>query len=209
MKQLELWQDADTPPPIDQTDDESHPHTFLTTCNELAGLSVTGADRAVLPPPTESVREGPPLAVPVASAVEAGVFGVTDNGPIDPDEVQVSELTAEHANEMIILLADSQVLEEALRLEYDPATGRAPSNAQARQALLARLDKEWKRLVQAYADAVAAYADGFGDVAAEALDQWCERLSPMASRKRNRIRLRIRGITFTPATTHRRFRSTR
>jgi len=170
MKQLDLWPESKEPlqqltegvgeaPSLDRAPGQ--------LCSELESLTFSKAGDAV-PPPLETPPTEPPVAVPLASAVQAGVFGLTEDGPIEPDEEQVAELTAEHANEMIIVLADSQVLEDALRLECDPITGRVPST----QALVARLDMEWKRSLQAYDDAVAAYADGFGDAAAEALDQW-------------------------------------
>jgi len=174
MKQLELWQDHNFLQ--EQSTNEDNPpcprDVGPAPCDELEELTVSSPKDASAVAQIETSEGGPPSAVPLASAVEAGLFGVTDDGPIEPDQMQVSELTAEHANEMIILLADSQALEEALRLERDPATGRVPATAEEKHALLARLDKEWEGLLQGYADAVATYADGFGDAASEALDQW-------------------------------------
>jgi hypothetical protein len=174
MRQLELWRDDHLPAqqPSEETGDASPADDLDTAPDELTALTVPYAEDSESHNSPETSRTGPPTAVPLRSAIDAGVFGLTTEGPIEPDEEEVAELTAEHANEMIILLADAQVLEEAIRVGYDPATGRMPKTSEDRQALLARLDKEHKRLSQAYADAVAAYAGGFGDAAAEALDQW-------------------------------------
>lgn len=173
MRQLSLWDDnqLSTPRPSDEMNRTGQPEATSGFSLDLANLPSPIGDDAEAAPPT-AILNGLPSAVPLQSAVEAGVFGMSIDGPITPDEEQVEELTAEHANEMIVLLADSQVLEEAIRLECDPATGRTPSTPEAKQSLLAKLDIEWKRLLQAYDDAVAAYAEGFGDVAARSLDQW-------------------------------------
>lgn len=173
MKQLELWpvdrssKRNSTPEiqdiPSDKVQDDPR--------SDLTKLAIPLVDVAELAAAPRKV-DGPPIPAPLQIAVEAGVFGLDLDGPIVPDREQIETLTYEHANELIILLADSQVLEDAIRLEYDPATGRTPPAPEARQSLLARLDKEWKKLLQAYDDAIGAYGDGFGEAAVEALDKW-------------------------------------
>lgn len=170
MKQLELWSDDRRSSP-DEIEHVTQREICVEPSPDFGNLIPPPINDAELAIPSQ-VLSGPPVATPLPTAVEAGVFGMTLDGAITPDEEQVEELTAEHANEMIILLADSQVLKEAIRLEYDPATGGTPSTPEAKQALLARLNKEWKRLLQAYDDAIGAYAEGFGDSAAKALDEW-------------------------------------
>lgn len=167
MRQLELWPDD----PPDEVDDVPEAGARAETPADLVSLTAPVFDASELAPAAATV-DGPPIPAPLPGAIEAGVFGMTPDGPIGPDQKQIETLTAEQANEMMILLADSQVLEEAIRLEYDPATGRTPATPEAKQSLLARLDKERKRLVQAYDDAIGAYAEGFGDSAAKALDEW-------------------------------------
>ncbi|MBI1827334.1 MAG: hypothetical protein HY287_04035 [Planctomycetes bacterium] len=185
MKQLQLF--GDCHPSADRNfRDASLPpvsQAALVISDELAALAVPEAPDDESADSTETV-DRPPIATPLPTATEAGVFGLTSDGPIVPDEEEIAALTAEHANEMIILLADSQVMEEALRLEHDPATRRVPKTEEEKRNLLARTDKEWKRLTQSYADAVAAYADAFGDIAAEKLDQWVRKTVADGKQKR-------------------------
>jgi len=123
-------------------------------------------------PSASDPADGPPVLVPLPQAVEHGVFGWTDEGPIEPDEEQVAALTTEHASEMILLLCDLSAVQDALRTGRDPNTGRVPSKPEGNERLTDRLGKEATRLTTAYANAVAAFADGFGDQAAAALDGW-------------------------------------
>jgi len=170
MKQLHLWHDDNLSTPTAADDATGIFKQEASPSNELVMLALPRVEDTK--PTSLEMVSGPPAETPLPSAVEAGVFGMTLDGPMIPDKEQIEELTAEQANEMIILLADSQILEDALRLEYDPATGRTPSTPETKRSLLAKLDMEWKRLLQAYDNAVAAYAEGFGDVAAQALDEW-------------------------------------
>lgn len=167
MRQLELWPDD----PPDVVDGVPEVEARAETPADLANLTAPAFDAAELATDAAKVG-GPPIPAALPAAIEAGVFGITLDGPIVPDQEQIEALTAEHSNEMIIFLADSQVLEDALRLGYDPATGRTPATPEKKQSLLAKLEKEWKRLLDAYNDAVGAYAEGFGDSAAKALDEW-------------------------------------
>jgi hypothetical protein len=89
-----------------------------------------------------------------------------------PDVDDIAALTAEHANEMIVLLCDCLNVQEAMRNGCDPVTGRIPRTPEKRQTLLDRLAKEEQRLTRAYSDAVAAFAECFGDDAAQSLDEW-------------------------------------
>lgn len=175
MKQLKLWDTDSTcsrrPPDETKYVSDAVP---VDSSDDLANLATPAVDASALASDSETTG-GLPIPAPLPTAIEAGVFGLDLDGPIVPDREQIEALTCEHANEMIILLADSQVLEDAIRLEYDPATGRTPSTPEAKQSLLAKLDNEWKRLLQAYDDAVGSYADGFGDSAAKALDEWVRR----------------------------------
>lgn len=126
------------------------------------------------PPPvsTPARSTAPPLFPPLPAAVECGVFGLTEAGPIEPDEEEVASLTAEHANEMRGLLADLAAVEHGLRTGCDPRTGKPPRTPATRERLATRLQAEHVRLQEAYADMLAVYADAFGDAAADALDAW-------------------------------------
>ncbi len=132
-----------------------------------------------IPAPVSTLpqSDGPPLFPPLPDAVECGVFGVTEAGPIEPDEEDVASLTTEHANEMMGLLADLAAVEDGLRTGRDPRTGKLPRTPETRARLAERLRTERVRLQEAYADALAVYAEAFGDDAAAALNAWVHRLA--------------------------------
>jgi hypothetical protein len=158
-------------PPHRQDGDDPKLDPCYESLIPLAEVTLLQRDDAAVGASSEWVA-GPPRAVPLPTAVEAGVFGGDTNGPFMPDAEEVEALTGEHANEMIVLLSDWQAVEHAQRFGYDPATRRVPTTQEQRDFLSARLDTEHKRLAAAYTDAVAAYAEGFGDAAASSLDEW-------------------------------------
>lgn len=114
----------------------------------------------------------PPLPTPSREAVEAGVFGLNEDGAINPDAEEVLAITEEHAREMMATLSDLQAAEHGLRTGHDPRTGRIPRTPDTREKLRKFLVSEVHRLKSAYGDALAAYAQGFGDDATAALDLW-------------------------------------
>lgn len=116
--------------------------------------------------------DGPPVPLPLPAAVAAGVFGQTVEGPVEPDEEEVAAITTEHANAMILMLADLDAVTEAARTGHDPQTGRLPRTPEAQAKLAENLKAEERRLTSAYADALAAYAEAFGDGATARLDEW-------------------------------------
>jgi len=104
MKQLEFFRDfqataqiAKGAAPIEQPADEPETLSDLVAPNSTCGGREALTDNA----------DGPPKAVALPAAIEAGVFGVDTDRPIVPTDEQIADLTAEHANEMIILLAES------------------------------------------------------------------------------------------------------
>jgi len=113
-----------------------------------------------------------PITPPLREALEAGVFGVTPEGPIDLDDDAVWAITHEHAREMMSLLAELQAVEDGLRTGEDPRTGKVPKTAQSAGRLREYLEREGPRLATAYGDARAAFEGGFGNDAAQALDLW-------------------------------------
>jgi hypothetical protein len=93
-----------------------------------------------------------PVLRPLAHAVAAGHFGQDERGPVNPSADEVREITLNHAEEVIDLLAD---LTEAQR----------------------RGDKEssqgfWSEPIEA---ALEKYAEDFGDHAAQQLLAYCRR----------------------------------
>lgn len=131
------------------------------------------------PTPLTDLRAPPandlPLAKPLPQAVEQGVFGTTTEGPIDPDEEEVRALTDEHGRELVAILADLQSVEDASRTGEDPRTGKPPRTPEAEAKLREFLEQEGPRLKSAYAAALDAYARGFGEAAAAALDTWARK----------------------------------
>jgi len=117
----------------------------------------------------------PPMAKPLREVVEAGVFGTTTDGPIDPDEVEVRAMTEEHGHELVAILADIQAVEDAVKTGEDPRTGKTPRTTEAETKLREFLDAEKPRLKSAYATALDAYARGFGEEAAAAIDNWARK----------------------------------
>lgn len=113
-----------------------------------------------------------PVTVPLQAAVEAGVFGVTENGPIEPSAEEVHALTEEQAQELCNLLADYQSVEDALRTGEDPRTGKCPRTPEAAEKLREFLEREGPRLAASFADTLTAFADAFGHKAAGKLDLW-------------------------------------
>ena len=116
--------------------------------------------------------DSPPLALPLPAAVAAGVFGLTEDGPVNPDDGEVRAMTEEHARELLVLLADLQAAEVGMRTGEDPRTGRIPKTPESRSKLAQFLERESTRLKTAYGDALAAFVQGFGEDATAALDLW-------------------------------------
>jgi len=130
--------------------------------------------------PAVSQLDDLPVCSPLPAAVEAGVFGLTEAGPIEPDAEEVASITTEHAHEMTALLIELAAVEASLRSGCDPGTGRPPRTEQGRTRLMERLEAKRPRLQQSYADAVAAFAEAFGDQAASALDAWVRKVAASA-----------------------------
>lgn len=143
---------------------------------EAADLPSSATEPALFPGSLPDPQtDGPPVCPPLPLAVEHGVFGRTEAGPIEPDEEEVASLTSEHANEMMSLLTDLAAVEDGLRTGRDPRSGKLPRTPETRRRLAERLPAEQTRLREAYADALAVYAEAFGDEAAAALDAWVRR----------------------------------
>lgn len=113
-----------------------------------------------------------PIAKPLPRAIEQGVFGTTIEGPMEPDDEEVRGLTEEHARELMVLLADLQAVEDALRTGEDPRTAKKPKTPEAEAKLREFLGREAPRLASAYASALTAYGDAFGSDSAAKLDLW-------------------------------------
>lgn len=114
----------------------------------------------------------PPTATPLPDAVAHGIFGWTTEGPIVPDKEEVFAITTEHSLELRGLLLDLQAVQDATRTGCDPRTGQAARNAEAAEQLRERCESDEWRLKQGYSDAIAVFAEAFGQDAADELDRW-------------------------------------
>jgi N12 class adenine-specific DNA methylase len=102
-----------------------------------------------------------PVPRPLRQAVANGNFGRDENGPVSPSPAEVREITETHALELNELLAD---LREAYRRGLNEA-GCIPRQE--------RVD-----------EAVAKYAEDFGDQAAERLLAYCRREAVLQEKSR-------------------------
>lgn len=125
-----------------------------------------------LPPRETDIVVSPPIFKPLQGAVEAGVFGISVAGPIEPDEHEIAALTQEHANELICTLVEVEALQDALRSGVDPRTGRTPRTPDAAEKSAERSRAELRLLQANYANMLAAFEEGFGSEAGGQLDTW-------------------------------------
>lgn len=113
-----------------------------------------------------------PCPEPSAAAVEAGVFGFDEHGVIVPSMEDVRAVTEEHARELLCLTLDILHLRCCWLHGMDPTSGKVPSGEARRSSLKERIAREAERLEERYQDMLAAYADGFGWSAADALHEF-------------------------------------
>lgn len=116
--------------------------------------------------------DGLPIPRPLPEAVAAGVFGQLEDGPVDPSEEEVAELTENLANELIGALGEMAELGRALRGDGAPCAGDGIGDGERKRRLPKNLTGEIERLKRGYADTLAAYEEAFGTEAVAALDEW-------------------------------------
>lgn len=176
MQQLSLWEEV---PELE--------HARLPSSAELEsecqGTPALGETPDSQPPqgldssddfiePEDDAAPVPPQFQPLQAAIEAGVFGVTAEGPIEPDEHEIAALTQEHSYELITNLVEIGVLEDALRSGVDPRTGRMPRTSESAERSAERWRSELQALQSKYAEMLAAFEEGFGSAACNELDAW-------------------------------------
>lgn len=116
-----------------------------------------------------------PCVAPAECAVASGVFGFDENGAITPSIDDVRAMTLEHARDLAGILYAMSTLRECAVRSIEPGSRRSRRKRSQREATAQRLTTEIARLSQHYDDALAAFADGFGLEAADALDQFVRR----------------------------------
>lgn len=176
MQQLRLWEELSESeqvrlPPLSAAEPPGDPGPLLdVTAGSQPLPDVTGGGELAeleLEPATT-----PPKFQPLRAAIDAGVFGITDSGPIEPDEHDDAALTQEHSHELITTLVEIGVLEDALRSGIDPRTGRLPRTPEAGERLAEHCRSELHTLQSKYGDMLAAFVEGFGPDAGKTLDEW-------------------------------------
>lgn len=120
----------------------------------------------------EFEQEDLPRVVPEESAVEAGFFGFDENGLIAPSADDVRAMTLEHARGLAGILFAIGHMRDSIAGGIEPGSGTTPRRRSQRETILQRLSAETDRLNRHYDDALAAFADGFGWEAADALDRF-------------------------------------
>lgn len=115
---------------------------------------------------------GLPSFTPLRSAIDAGIFGITAAGPMEPDEHEIAALLQEHSNELAGTLIEIEALQEAVRSGVDPRTGRMPRTAEAAEKAAVRWSEELDRVKVSYSNMLAAFIGGFGEEAGRQLDDW-------------------------------------
>ena len=111
-----------------------------------------------------------PCLVPNETAVEAGFFGYDENGLIAPSADDVRAITLEHARGLAGILFAISHLQDCIVWGIEPGSRKTPRRRSQREAIGQRLTEEIVRLNRNYDDLLAAFANGFGLEAAEALN---------------------------------------
>lgn len=111
-----------------------------------------------------------PPAQPLPEAVQAGLFGMSEDGAIWPTDEDVVVLTQEHARQMLNLLCQIAELETAEHLGVYPDSRRRPRTAEQYENLHQTIQVRLADCRDRYHGYRSAYASGFGYHAADALD---------------------------------------
>jgi len=178
LHQMTLW---DEPVPPDSPRLPACPPTSRTASLPLAagasldeaaevGTDEIDSECSIAEEPSEFA--GLPSFKPLRSAIDAGIFGITATGPMEPDEHEIAALVQEHSNELAGLLIEIDALTDAVRTGVDPRTGRMPRTPEAAEKATTRWRQELEQAKVSYANMLAAVEEGFGLEAGRELDHW-------------------------------------
>lgn len=106
---------------------------------------------------------------PRPEALEAGVLAYED-----ADDEGLRSIHEEHARQCVALLSDLSAVESAARAGVDPRTNKPPRTEKQKARLQEFLRDEPLRLKRELDEAMDAYANAFGDVAADAFRAFIE-----------------------------------
>jgi hypothetical protein len=142
-----------------------------------SSVSVAESSLAPLPPPpAEPAPAAPVLCLawdfvntfpqPTEEALQAGLLSDED---CDIDCLRA--LHEEHAAEALVTLHDLDAILDARRRNVDPHTDKPPRTQAAKDRLAKLFNEEPQRLERNFEGIMGAYADAFGNQAAEAFTQ--------------------------------------
>ena len=114
-----------------------------------------------------------PCTMPLETAVEAGVFGVCADGTLRPSPEEIAAITAEHACGMLDLLCQLKHLEQCLKDDLHPISGR-PLRGSDREERRSGMARQARALSADYSGRLQAYAAAFGWNAAAALEEFLQ-----------------------------------
>lgn len=175
LQQLNLWgEPIESEPPLPP----SH-----RTSSVSRGTVPTIVDQDEPSPPNETsstepeqpafeAAEGIPTFVPVQSAIDAGIFGITAAGPMQPDEHEIAAIVQEHANDLLGILIEIEALQDAVHSGRDPRTGRLQKTEEATASAITRWKADLRQAQVGYSKMLAAFEEGFGSEGAARLDAW-------------------------------------
>lgn len=177
MQQLSLWGDAVKPESSPQRANDDAASRPPIAFEQTPDDAVMSLDSAAAPATDfdEESHEAPPMFKPLRTAIDAGVFGLDLNGPIEPDDHAVAALTQEHVHELICTLVEAEALQQAIRTGVDPRTGRMMKSPEATERATEGWRRELDQLQSNYANMLAAFEEGFGPDAMRKLDTWVRR----------------------------------
>lgn len=117
--------------------------------------------------------------MPCPEPSAAGLFRFDEQGVVVPSAEEVRELTEEYARELAGILTEVDHLRRCALYVVDPTSGKTPRTSEKRQALAQRLAAEAEKLWRHYEDALAVYAEAFGESAADALNRFVKENCPV------------------------------
>jgi len=132
--------------------------------SELPATPLSAASVPETPKPTPSpFNFKTSFPSPRDEAIGAGVFG----GEAELDDEAVKTIHEEHGKELLAILLNLDVINDARNEGIDPRTGKAPRTDAGKQKLQAFFRTAPPRLEAHFQSLIDVYASGFGDEAAE------------------------------------------
>jgi len=125
--------------------------------------------------PELATRPELPVATPLPEAISAGVFGLTDAGPMQPNAEDVAAILSEHAIFTARVLLDLLDVQRCAERGLNFRTGRR-ANGSAAEWSAEATRRELDRLKALYAGCLSSCLDAFGFEAATRFDAYVRSL---------------------------------